>query len=305
MLNANQIVSNVHFNRRRTRHQAMESDACSICLTSLSESPVKRLQCSHSFHEQCLTLWEERSNVCPYCRLEINPPEDMINSTLIALLSHVKHATNAAWKLKSVSTSHLATGQNEGVCRELVGALHELSETLSHITMQILPIPLSELQETLQRPSGPTRPTGPNVPRRQTDMSRLEMMENFFTSSLIDEFPNETTLELPVTSEQITELYSNIFNEFLSATRNATATPNSQDRSETPASTTPRVFYQASSILTFPQTHLTTTTEQDINTVFTLVRDVISNSPTHSDTDYQNHGQNATTQPEQHDSRNL
>jgi hypothetical protein len=53
-----------------------EPDNCSICFSSLTDSPdspTKTTHCEHTFHEQCLQDWLLRSHTCPLCRGPVDP----------------------------------------------------------------------------------------------------------------------------------------------------------------------------------------------------------------------------------------
>jgi hypothetical protein len=47
---------------------------CSICLGDLcaGESATRGRACGHIFHEECLTMWVNKSATCPYCRQELD-----------------------------------------------------------------------------------------------------------------------------------------------------------------------------------------------------------------------------------------
>jgi len=45
---------------------------CAICYVPWSESePVKKLDCAHFFHSQCLVPWFQRNSSCPLCRKKV------------------------------------------------------------------------------------------------------------------------------------------------------------------------------------------------------------------------------------------
>lgn len=44
------------------------SNECSICLLSLTNSKNKKLQCNHVFHYDCIEKWLNIKNICPLCR---------------------------------------------------------------------------------------------------------------------------------------------------------------------------------------------------------------------------------------------
>ena len=49
---------------------------CSICLTTLTNSNLKKLKCGHIFHYDCIYKWynEDINGRCPYCRDFIDTP---------------------------------------------------------------------------------------------------------------------------------------------------------------------------------------------------------------------------------------
>ena len=53
---------------------------CSICLTSLRETrdygAVKKLECGHEYHINCIGKWFEQKRDCPQCRNYVVPKEE-------------------------------------------------------------------------------------------------------------------------------------------------------------------------------------------------------------------------------------
>ena len=45
---------------------------CSICLVEASDMTTP---CNHSFHQECLDMWLDRHNTCPFCRCELEDKE--------------------------------------------------------------------------------------------------------------------------------------------------------------------------------------------------------------------------------------
>tara|TARA_B100000900_G_scaffold388416_1_gene380442 strand:- start:15878 stop:16249 length:372 start_codon:yes stop_codon:yes gene_type:complete len=44
-------------------------DECSICLEQyIKNDKIINLNCSHSFHKDCLNEWLKKNNTCPQCR---------------------------------------------------------------------------------------------------------------------------------------------------------------------------------------------------------------------------------------------
>lgn len=57
---------------------------CAVCLTEfyLNESGVRKLQCNHSFHAECLFPWLQLNTSCPVCRAKL-PNVNQNTATLI------------------------------------------------------------------------------------------------------------------------------------------------------------------------------------------------------------------------------
>ncbi|XP_052227550.1 uncharacterized protein LOC127842209 isoform X2 [Dreissena polymorpha] len=53
-----------------------EEEICVICHDSISQEPVKELDCKHVFHSQCISKWVERERTCPTCRQLALFPEE-------------------------------------------------------------------------------------------------------------------------------------------------------------------------------------------------------------------------------------
>ena len=52
---------------------------CSICLQQMSEETKHTTGCNHSFHRQCLNIWENRHSSCPLCRANLHNHEEQAN----------------------------------------------------------------------------------------------------------------------------------------------------------------------------------------------------------------------------------
>jgi glutaredoxin len=49
---------------------------CAVCMESFQEgADIRKLPCSHGFHERCISDWLRVSRVCPYCRFAL-PADD-------------------------------------------------------------------------------------------------------------------------------------------------------------------------------------------------------------------------------------
>lgn len=59
------------------QQKKQQQQECPACYTPLKQKPVKKTQCNHSFHQQCLNSWidtcrrDGRTPTCPLCRRRI------------------------------------------------------------------------------------------------------------------------------------------------------------------------------------------------------------------------------------------
>ena len=50
----------------------LPDDLCSICLEDFKEGDkIKKLNCNHVYHEECLIPWLNKNDYCPMCRQNI------------------------------------------------------------------------------------------------------------------------------------------------------------------------------------------------------------------------------------------
>ena len=73
---------------------------CPICL-EINLEPIKILNCQHSFHEQCVSIWLENNNTCPLCRQLVTFIDGKINKKDYKLsINHdhilMKHTTHTS-----------------------------------------------------------------------------------------------------------------------------------------------------------------------------------------------------------------
>ena len=45
-----------------------QENQCSICFNQMSQETLLTTRCNHTFHRQCLAIWERNNNSCPLCR---------------------------------------------------------------------------------------------------------------------------------------------------------------------------------------------------------------------------------------------
>ncbi|EME31709.1 zinc finger (C3HC4-type RING finger) family protein [Galdieria sulphuraria] len=75
---AGPVYANSHMNRRLCIHMSHENilegnqGICAICLESLIEDEVvRKFQCGHIFHKDCIDPWLLQSNLCPTCKRNV------------------------------------------------------------------------------------------------------------------------------------------------------------------------------------------------------------------------------------------
>ncbi|XBH89453.1 hypothetical protein VPH35_081355 [Triticum aestivum] len=45
---------------------------CSVCMEAFEEDDrLRRMECSHAFHEDCISMWLGVSHLCPLCRFAL------------------------------------------------------------------------------------------------------------------------------------------------------------------------------------------------------------------------------------------
>ncbi|KAM6945729.1 uncharacterized protein FYW47_018054 [Aplochiton taeniatus] len=66
-----------HFRRRNVMSLSDADRVCLICHDDLAKGAggIRELDCSHSFHNECIEEWLWRKQVCPTCRVQLPPPE--------------------------------------------------------------------------------------------------------------------------------------------------------------------------------------------------------------------------------------
>ncbi|TPX54818.1 hypothetical protein CcCBS67573_g09534 [Chytriomyces confervae] len=53
----------------RRRHETVRESECAICLEAwLNGEIIKKLNCGHAFHQDCVIPWLEEHVHCPLCR---------------------------------------------------------------------------------------------------------------------------------------------------------------------------------------------------------------------------------------------
>lgn len=73
--NDNELTKDDSINPILTQEKASEqnkNNSCSICLEQFGDQHIAELQCSHSFHSNCITEWTKYKQDCPICRSKID-----------------------------------------------------------------------------------------------------------------------------------------------------------------------------------------------------------------------------------------
>lgn len=116
------IGNNILINRNNetinSRIDSDESYNCTICMEEITNSDIKRLNCNHKFHQNCINEWLLENNTCPICRAPqtvrtntlYNTDEDILNSTLSFLRRNRVYSTideiDRSYRENSVSYRH-------------------------------------------------------------------------------------------------------------------------------------------------------------------------------------------------------
>jgi len=66
-------ISQIQSATRRFSQVGASESPCAVCQDSITNNDVVRkiMGCEHVFHDDCITLWFQRSPLCPNCRYDI------------------------------------------------------------------------------------------------------------------------------------------------------------------------------------------------------------------------------------------
>lgn len=68
-------ASEVSINSLQTIEKKDTNGVCPICLDKYKETEkIRKMPCSHDFHDECLVTWLKVHNTCPICRFALNEP---------------------------------------------------------------------------------------------------------------------------------------------------------------------------------------------------------------------------------------
>lgn len=69
---------------------SFKDDICPICLEN-DQKKLIEFSCNHTFHEDCIYLWQKNSNTCPLCRshLTFHVSESIYLDQIIKFFGHV------------------------------------------------------------------------------------------------------------------------------------------------------------------------------------------------------------------------
>jgi len=71
-LNIIKIIIDINPIPHYCQSQNCETDClCAICLTTLKGHIVKKVECQHEFHKECILKWMDVKKECPVCRTRI------------------------------------------------------------------------------------------------------------------------------------------------------------------------------------------------------------------------------------------
>ena len=90
----------------------MEEDTCSICLDIIDYRTT--LECNHFFCVGCYKSWNERSNLCPMCKTQIENPKLALDNSIDKVITHFDHISCLLEKIKSLK-SFIPDGTNENL----------------------------------------------------------------------------------------------------------------------------------------------------------------------------------------------
>jgi hypothetical protein len=77
-----------------------EEETCAICLAEyeVGESVLCATHCSHHFHRECLLLWLEKKDVCPFCREPMITADEMKKAHQLNLGKSGSSSTKTGWR---------------------------------------------------------------------------------------------------------------------------------------------------------------------------------------------------------------
>lgn len=105
----------------------MDEETCSICLDTIDYRIT--LNCKHFFCINCYKLWNERSNLCPMCKTQIESPQIALESSIGKVISHLDHILCLLEKIKSIK-SYIPddNNQHQNLNQQMVDLVSRMSE---------------------------------------------------------------------------------------------------------------------------------------------------------------------------------
>ena len=103
------IVSEHKITKKENQKKNESEEVCPICHEKMNNfDDIVETQCSHKFCEECIKVWLEKNNTCPFCRMDITEDTVVFNNEpkLTALIDNLlkmfSETQFKVWKLKVV-----------------------------------------------------------------------------------------------------------------------------------------------------------------------------------------------------------
>lgn len=140
-----------------SRH-AVVSPQCPVCLSDMSMSTSRTLDCGHVFHTRCLERWKRTSRTCPMCRVPFDQPTYKVRVSVQRIADN--HVASETYTTSNVSGIVSAFGMDPLIDpRFITDILFEIAgnESMSEVFNEL----------GINMPSGPFVPVvAPPVPPR-------------------------------------------------------------------------------------------------------------------------------------------
>lgn len=65
------IFNNKEYIDKTLIFKAAGKDICPICHCSLQNDLIRKLNCTHEFHIECIDKWTQNNDSCPQCRSNV------------------------------------------------------------------------------------------------------------------------------------------------------------------------------------------------------------------------------------------
>lgn len=98
---------------------------CTICFETLN-GDIKQLECSHTFHEKCISEWFKSQSTCPICRKEIEGVKRINNNITNTLVNdNYLQETLLGYTSIAGNTSFTSYNNNDTLsnCRRIIASI--------------------------------------------------------------------------------------------------------------------------------------------------------------------------------------